>query len=372
MERSEDVTGVIPELLTYEVDRVIEEIKNNVLKLRDAVKLREILNTRELIKKILEYRCVCFYAVDSSFTTPPIEIAGGYLSVIQVAELLAGETCSSSPVIRAYVEYHPNKDLTGVRARLHEREALVGALDKKKRGELKFDIALVDGEILYRGELEEYIRSHTEEEDIVNEVSKLTIEALKLAEETKTPIVGVMKRSYSRDVSVINGLDIKLSDRVLMAKVLEVGEYYVLGNYNNVLEKLKTSRETASPGKVNLKWLNARVRWLESLKKRYGPYSERVNVVFYKPGTPPNTLAVKVEIYNPSSWSTEAVLGAVIGVTGSTGFPVPIDYVDRLSSLTAETRDLIYNLVKSKLSVIVNDAEVVELLMRLINPQKPI
>ncbi|MEM0507101.1 MAG: hypothetical protein QXW58_07605, partial [Thermosphaera sp.] len=96
--------------------------------------------------------------------------------------------------------------------------------------------------------------------------------------------------------------------------------------------------------------------------------AERVKIVFYKPRSP-RSLAVKAEVYEPRGWRISEVVEALMGSTGSTGFPIPLDYVDQMASITPALRQLVYDLVKSKLSA--RDAELAEILMKLVNPQKP-
>jgi len=363
--------GVAPELLSRDIDRVVEEIYAHVVKLKAVRGLSEGLRASGLVGRAGLGRPCCFYAVDSSFTAPPIEIAGGYLGVIQVAELVSGGSCTGSHRLRAYVEYHPNRDLTSVKARLYERMALLHALEARRRGAAGFDVALIDGGLLYRGGLEEYSYLSPEESGVVDEVASLTVRAFETAWETNTPLVGVLKRSYSRDLAALHGLrGVGLSDRVLMTMILEEGEYHVAGDYVSILRGLKSVFEKLEDEEgEEASLLRSRIQWLESIVNRYKVrVAERVKIVFYKPRSP-RSLAVKAEVYEPRGWRISEVVEALMGSTGSTGFPIPLDYVDQMASITPAVRQLVYDLVKSKLSA--RDAELAEILMKLVNPQKP-
>jgi len=68
------------------------------------------------------------------YTVPPIEVAGGYIWIIQVAEIVMGDKYNSPPVLKAFVSYHRDRDLAGVQAKVYERKALHEALEKKKEG----------------------------------------------------------------------------------------------------------------------------------------------------------------------------------------------------------------------------------------------
>lgn len=376
METNEETAvGVAPEILVEEVNKVVKEVLRNTSKYRNLARLRADLKLP--IYRIPSPRTACFYAVDSSYSSPSIELAGGYLGIVQVAEILMGETCGSPPAVRAYIEYHPTRDLTSIKARYYEREHLVKALERKKRGELPFDVVLVDGEVLYRGGLEDPEGITREEKLVADYTTDLTVKALEIADELDIPVVGVLKRSYSRDVSILNGLaDVNLSDRLLLTMVLKPGQYYVLGSYSEiygqyqrVLSELRsTEREDAFE---QARLAKSRFYWLDQkIMSRYGKVSQRVLVIFYKPSNPPDALAVKVEVHPSKSWGMEDIVALLGAISGNTGFPLPIDYVDELSGIPPGVKSLVYNLLKSMLSSA--DVELAEMLTKLMNPQKPI
>jgi len=81
-------------------------------------------------------------------------------------------------------------------------------------------------------------------------------------------------------------------------------------------------------------------------------------------------LAIKTEIAESSSWSVEKIVSALSKITSSTGFPLALDYVDQLSYVKYDTRRLVYELLYSKLSQ--KDIKLANLLLSLVNPQKPL
>lgn len=374
METSEEIyVGVAPEIIYTQILKIIEDIVENTSKYREIEELKKEL--APYLKKIPGVMETCSFAVDSSYSVPPIEIAGGYIGIIQVAEIIAGTKCNNPPVVKAYVEYHPIRDITGVKARLYEREHLVRALNRKRNNEMSFDIAFVDGEILYRGGLDsETIGS--EEIEIINQIVDKTKNALKLSSEIDTPIVGVLKRSYSRDISVLHGFpDLNINDRLLMTMILEPGQYYIQGTYKQIYAKyeaiLRSNNIHSKLDQVGKGRLRRRYEWISKLVNMSFPeYRENVFVVYYKPITPPGALAVKLEVYPTRNWNIDKIIVAVSSQTGSTGFPMPIDYVDSLSSISLEVKRLVYSLIKSLISQ--KDPELAELVTKLMNPQKPI
>ncbi|QOR94663.1 DNA double-strand break repair nuclease NurA [Thermosphaera chiliense] len=333
------------------------------------------MSSQGLIKKFPEHGGgACTYAVDSSYTVPPIEVAGGYIWIIQVAEIVMGVKCNTPPTLKAYVSYHRDRDLAGVQAKVHERNALLKALKDKKNGQMEFDIAIVDGEILTRYGEEEDSSLPSEARELVKKAEELTREALDLAWETDTPLIGVLKRSYSGDIRIIHELfDIGLSDRVIASIVLDHGEYFTIGTYKEFYDefnrKIREILDKVSDENIASR-IQARYEWIGRIIRAYKGYVGRVKVVFYKPALKTINLAVKTEIAEAPSWSVEKIVSALSGITGSTGFPLPLDYVDQLSYVKYDTRRLVYELVYSKLSQ--KDMELARLLLSLVNPQKPV
>jgi len=93
-------------------------------------------------------------------------------------------------------------------------------------------------------------------------------------------------------------------------------------------------------------------------------------VVFYKPMLSTVKLAVKTEIAEAGGWSVEKVVSALSKITGSTGFPTPLDYVDALASVRQDIKRLVYELLYSKQYQ--RNKELATLLSSLVNPQKPV
>jgi hypothetical protein len=52
--------------------------------------------------------------------------------IIQVAEIIMGNSCSGQPRIKAYVEHHPDRDLVEVEAEVYVREVLLKACQEEE------------------------------------------------------------------------------------------------------------------------------------------------------------------------------------------------------------------------------------------------
>lgn len=331
-----------------------------------------LLRKEGLVKSFGDYSGgLCVYAVDSGFTVPPIEISGGYVWIIQVAEIVMGSTCGGPPRVKAYVEHHPDRDLAGVEAKVYEREALLRALEARKRGELGFDIAIVDGEVLTRYGEEVEAEASGDALKAMKKATDYTVKALDTARETGTPVVGVLKRSYSGDIKFSHGFfDLGFNDRAIASIILGRGEYLTLGTYADIRERIIQQLRAKLGNGVPNPRASARARWIEKILNSYRHHANRVKVVFYKPASSTVKLAVKTEIAETSDWSVEKVVSALSKITGSTGFPTPLDYVDTIASVRQDIKRLVYELLYSKLHQ--RNKDLAALLSSLVNPQKPV
>ena len=102
------------------------------------------------------------------------------------------------------------------------------------------------------------------------------------------------------------------------------------------------------PGEALEPRMLARLDWIEKIIVKYRKHTERVKIVFYKPVLKTIELAVKAEVAESPGWGVEKTVSVLSGITGSTGFPMPLDYVDQLAHVRQETRRLIYELIYYK------------------------
>ncbi|MEM0065442.1 MAG: DNA double-strand break repair nuclease NurA [Sulfolobales archaeon] len=369
--RAEGVVGIAPELLGEALDSVVIKIGRVASIAEIASKVRERLVSSSTIRRVTHTGEKCFLSIDSSYTSPPLELVGGYLGLIFVVSALYGKEChytSSEFEVAAYVTYDPTRDLTRVEARRLEREKAIEALRRKSRGEVYFDIIVLDGEVLPRLS-PRVLAGVSVESDKARKLVRLTDTMVLLAEKTKTPVVGVLKRSYSKDALAVLGhfLDVDLSDRAFMTYVLEPGEFAVIGDYKSIASAYQSlindygvayPREV-SPAKYRLAWLKQMLR--------YSNIASRMKMAFYRPHSGISTTAVKIE-YDSVDLSDEELVSSVMSVSEATGFPAPVDYADALSQIPSDVRFTLYQLVLQRISEA--NPDVAQKLFTLVNPQK--
>lgn len=369
--RTEEVYGVAPEIIEEAVGSVVDKISKLSSTLRVASEVRFMLSSSGELKKVSPAGDYCYLSIDSSYTSPPLELVGGYLSLIFVVSAMYGTKCyprASGPEISAYVTYDPTRDLTRLEARKFEREKAVEALRRKVRGEIQFDILVLDGEVVPRLSPRLLSGKSTESEN-ARRLVDITDTMVLLSESTGTPLVGVLKRSYSKDALAVLGhfLDVHLSDRAFMTYVLEPGEFFIVGSYGEIVRAYRnlvlaygsTQSRQLSPAKYRLAWLE----WMLSNSKT----ASRMRMAFYRPSSSISSAAVKIE-YNPCALSEEDLVSALVSTSEATGFPAPVDYADSLSQIPGDVKFTLYQLVLQKIAEA--NPEVAHRLFSLVNPQK--
>jgi len=362
--------GVAPEIVGEALRKATTKLLNEVRKVREAIsEIRRAIESRRdlfLIRRAGTPRDLCYAAIDSGFTAPAIELVGGYLGIVLVTEVLYGSRCGGGGIdVRAYVDLWFNDDLTNSIARYYERLTTLRLLERKRAGEADFDVLLIDGEIIPRtrwvsgGE-----RSGRQE--LLGKVVDLTGEVLKVANETDTAIVGVLKRSYSRDIINILGFsNLKLSDKAVISLVLEEGEYLIAGDHFTIRAELE--KLTGMPG-VRRDWLRSRLEWYESLVNSI-PVGYTVKLAFYRAPRTIYPTATKVEYVTSDTIDEETLLSNLVHISSGTGIPAPVDYADSFSNISRELKQTVYNKLLAELAKSVGSKEIVPLLS-LINPEK--
>ncbi len=345
-------TGIEPELVEHAIEEVLQSLRSMVARLGQLRGVREKFLNEDKIRELPRARPPCYYAVDSGFTSPPIEILGGYLSLIQVATVPYGPDCGGPPRRVLYVHFNPERDDTDAFARIKEREHAMKGLEWLEGVEGSKAI-LIDGEVVPRFGTR---RRASGDETVAKAVEK-SRELIREGLKRGIPVIGVLKRSFSRDVVVAEGLGHELTDRALMSAVLAPGEYFEAGTYREISEAFKKSAP------ADLRWW---AEWLEWVSN--DEYFGRVTVAFYRPRHSLFPAATKVELVLPEGTDVGEVLAGLSAVSESTGLPAPIDYVDSLSRVTPETIYTVYQLLLNRLSS--EGREVARILLAIVNPQK--
>lgn len=348
----EEPVGVEPELVEEALEEAVKGLANLISRLEKLKDVEERLRESGRVKELGPGSPTCYFAVDSGFTSPPIEVLGGYLSLVQVATVPYGHKCGGPPTKVLYVHFNPERDDTDAFARVKEREHAMKGL------EWLADIdgpkaLLIDGEVVPRFGA----RRRASGEEVVEEAIKKSRELIREALASGIPVIGVLKRSFSRDVVVAEGLGPELTDRVLMSAVLREGEYFVAGRYKEIYEGFR------SKAPDSLSWRVEWLRWVSS-----DEYFGDVFVAFYRPYHALFPAATKVEVALPEGIDLGEVLAGLAAVSEATGIPAPIDYVDSLSRVTPEMIYTVYQLLLNRLGSA--GREVAQILLALVNPQK--
>ena len=366
---SEEPIGVAPEIVEKAIARTtskliaeIERARALIAEIRKAIEARRDLFTTGVARKP---ETLCYAAVDSSYTAPAIELVGGYLGIVVVASVLYGSKCGKNSVdAKAYTELWFNDDLTSTIARYYERITALKLLEEKKSGEVDFDVLLLDGEIIPRA----LGRREGSTRELLVKVVELTSRVLELADRTDTAVVGILKRSYARDIVNILGFhNIRLSDRAVMSLVLRPGEYLIAGVHSDIYSELRKLRD--KPG-VKEEWLETRLKWYEVLVSNI-PVGYAVKLAFYKAPRTLYPIATKIEYLTSSTLTEEALLSSLVHISTGTGIPAPVDYADALSSITRELKQTAYQKLLAEIAKNVKaEARDILPLLSLMNPEK--
>ena len=363
-ELPEEVVGVAPEVVEKVLGKTTTKLVNEIEKVRDIVSvIRDITRSKFTINTAKEFKELCYAAVDSSYTAPAIELVGGYLGIVVVSTVLYGLKCSKCIVdAEAYTDLWFSNDLTSIYAKYYERLTTLKLLKMKEDGELYFDVLLVDGELIPRTST-----THLEK-DVLSKVIELTNKVIELADKTDTALVGILKRSYARDITNILGFhDLRLNDRAIMSLILKPNEYLIVGAHCDIYDELRRLKGKLG---VNEEWLNARLKWYEILIKNI-PIGYAVKLAFYRA---PKTLypaATKVEYLTSNSLDEDALSSSLIHISTATGIPAPIDYADALSIVTKELKQTVYQkLLVEVAKKLRAEAKDILPILSLMNPEK--
>jgi len=371
---AEEIAGVAPEIVSKvlsktatKLAREVEKVRAYIDRIRGAIESRRGLDTF-LIGRAGDYDRLCYASIDSSFTAPAIELVGGYLGIIAVVTVFYGSRCARDSRggvgAEVFTELWFNRDRVNDFAKYYERSAAVRLLEMKRRGEAYFDVLLVDGEIIPR------FLGKAAADPVKKKLVDIAGRMLELADETDTAVVGVLKRSYSRDLVNILGLhDLRLSDRAVMSLVLEPGEYLVVGSYSYLHQELEKLRNMPD---VDKNWLNARLEWCEGLLRNI-PSGYNVKLAFYRALKTLYPTATKVEYVTSDSLHEDSLLSNLVKISTATGLPAPIDEADRLATatLTKEVRQTAYQkLVAEVAKNVGSSARDILPLLSLTNPEK--
>lgn len=360
-----EVLGVAPEIVdkalasaSAKLAKEIEKVVRLSMEVRSRIEQRVDIFTLRRAEKPSN---LCYVAVDSGYTAPAIELTGGYLAIIKVVTVVYGSACSKTTAeAEVHVGVWFNEDITSLAAKILERRKAIELLEAKKKGEAYFDVLVVDGELAPRGFRDMRPPAFSKFIELSNSV-------IKLADASDTPVVGVLKRSYARDIVNILGFhELKLSDRAVLSLVLKPGEYLVAGDYAKLREELEKLRE--KPG-VDSKWLKARLAWYDGLLENIVGWS--LKLAFYRAEKTLFPTATKVEYTVAKSLREDELLSSLMAISRGTGIPAPVDQADAFSKVTRELRQTVYQKLIAEVSKRVKVEPTTRyILLSLMNPEK--
>mgnify|MGYP000111882742 CR=1 FL=1 len=372
----EPLTLVILKGISEEADRIARALQAT-LKEKEVIrgKLKELGRLKEIPKVA---RKPTYLALDTGFTSPPLELIGGKLLIVIRSHILQGEATEAIPPASSvgFVKFVQDEAVGKPLSKVVERKFIKDVLELKKAGKVDVDLILVDGEIFPRvppGYVVRKKRSSTVAK-LYGKVLDLTHEILELADETDTALVGIVKRAYGRDVPVvIDSPEIVVNDKALATYVLEPGEWIDLETYSDIAyylgefirkhgEELPAEQATA---------LNNRLAWVVAVMRASDYLTSAIRVAIYKAELPTYFMAAtKVEVWPSNDLTAEEIIAYLSSITGVNGVPHPIDVVDAMCRLRKDVLHLTQQQLQSELAKKLNDPHLATSIAGLTNPEK--
>ncbi len=363
-----------------EAHRIVESY--NVRKvLEEKSFIREKLLEKGFLKKIKDFsgRRPCTVALDTGFTSPPLELTGGRLLVIIRSHVFHGcSSCGEYPASDSvgYVRFTDKTEAVATPlSKLYERKFILDILEDKANGELDVDLVIVDGELFPRTP-PGYGAPSRRESTIMKLYSRIvatTREILELASKTDTALVGIVKRSYGHDIAVrLLDKSITLNDKALASFILKRGEWIDLGSYTDIGDDIKNFiekyREELSVREIRS--LNERLSWIASVIGECSPASS-IGVAVYKAFNPTYfMISTKIEYWVSSRYGVGDLVSYLASITSVNGVPHPIDLVDSMSMVRRDLLYLIQQQLFQELARLIGDKELAMSIAGLTNPEK--
>ncbi len=380
----EPIPRIVLEEVEREAKRIVEEYGLSSVT-EQAESTRDKLASKRMLRELEKWgaETPCTLALDTGFTSPPLELTGGGLVVVIRSHVFhgcreTGELPPSGSVGFMKFTDTPESSATPL-SKVYEREFIKKILEMKREGKLDVDIVIVDGEVFPRvppglhrrgrlsstrttGPLSLYVR-----------ILDLTRQILSLARETDTALLGVIKRSYGHDVAVkLLDRNIRLNDKALATMMLKPGEYIDLGDYGELAKSLEAFIEKFKKelDETELTSLRERLSWMQTVITCV-PDSARVRIAVYKAWSPSYfMISTKTELWPSRKYPVEKLLSYTASITGVNGVPHPIDLVDNMASVRADLLYLIQQKLLQALTRITGDRNLALSIAGLTNPEK--
>ncbi len=342
-------------------------------------RIRATLYSFGLLGEVSSYsdRPPCVLAVDTGFTSPPLELVGGRLLLIIRSHVIQGCKCieglqpSSS---EGFIRFSDAAEYVApIYSKIYERRFVKKVLELKKAGKTQVDLVLIDGELFPRTPpgFEKGAKSSIMK--LYGKLVDLTQEVLELACETDTAIAGVVKRSYGRDVAVrLIDPQIRVNDKALASYILKPGEFVDLGSYGDIAFYLWKFMDVAGEylSSNDLRAYSERLSWILSVIESCSNCSS-IGLSIYKARVPTYFMvSTKIEYWVSSGFNYGKLLSYLSSVTGMNGVPHQLDLVDSMSMISRDTLYLVQQQLFKELSKITGDAEIAMSIAGLTNPEK--
>ena len=365
---------LIPDSIRNEAERIANKF-SKVKKVLDKVKgeLRERALNREIpyLSAITrEYpRKFCTLAIDTSFTSPPIELTGGRLGIIYRVAIQFGSCRSKIVDHTAQIKFiDEDERIISILSKIIERKFIYDLISDPEV-KSRYDLIIIDGELLPRVPPGALIgRGSGNVSKLYSNLVELTNRILYEAHNKDIPIVGILKRVYGRDIQVLlNKPSLDISDKALSSYILGDGEYLSLGTYSDIVNAYERFIEEHEEFKKKYK---QRYRWLKNVV-RHLPLSSAINVAIYKPKIKTYfSIPTKVELQLSSEYSLEEILGYLSSITSINGVPFPIDIADTLSRVKRNVIFIAQQSLYVSLVKLLNDSRLALSIVGLTNPEK--
>lgn len=352
----------------------------NVLRvIAEKERIKTMLYSLGLLSEVSSYsgRPPCVLAIDTGFTSPPLELVGGRLLlivrsyVIQGFRSLEGLQPSGS---EGFIRFSDAAEYVApIYSKIYERRFIKEVLELKKSGKAQVDLVLIDGELFPRTPPGFEREAKSSVMKLYGKLVDLTQEVLELAWETDTAIAGVVKRSYGRDIA-IRLLDpyIRVNDKALASYILKPGEFIDLGSYGDIafylwrfMDKFKEHLSS-----TDLRAYSERLSWILSVIESCSNCSS-IGLSIYKAQVPTYFMvSTKVEYWVNSEFRYSELLSYLSSVTGMNGVPHQLDIVDSMSMISRDTLYLVQQQLFKELSKITGNTEIAMSIAGLTNPEK--
>ncbi len=342
-------------------------------------RIRTMLYSLGLLGEVSSYsgRPPCVLAVDTGFTSPPLELVGGRLLLILRSYVVQGCICleglqpSSS---EGFIRFSDAAEYVApIYSKIYERRFVKEVLELKKAGKTQVDLVLIDGELFPRTPPGFERAAKSSVMKLYGKLVDLTQEVLELACETNTAIAGVVKRSYGRDVAVrLLDPQIRVNDKALASYILKPGEFVDLGSYGDIAFYLWKFMDVFKEhlGSTDLRAYSERLSWILSVTESCSSCSS-IGLGIYKAWVPTYFMvSTKVEYWVSSEFNYDKLLSYLSSVTGMNGVPHQLDVVDSMSMISRDTLYLVQQQLFKELSKITGDAEIAMSIAGLTNPEK--